>query len=52
MLEIKVKLKEGVQQEFEFIEGKSNWIDLRTAERTNETRRFQTHTIRIRIRAT
>lgn len=34
MLEIKVKLKEGVQQEFEFIEGKSNWIDLRTAERT------------------
>ncbi|CBH21709.1 SPbeta phage deoxyuridine 5'-triphosphate nucleotidohydrolase [Acetoanaerobium sticklandii] len=33
MLEIKVKLKEGVQQEFEFIEGKSNWIDLRTAER-------------------
>ena len=33
MLEIKVKLQEGVHQEFEFIEGKSNWIDLRTAER-------------------
>ncbi len=33
MFEIKVKLKDGVKQEFDFVEDKSNWIDLRSAEK-------------------
>ena len=31
-MKIKVRLKEDVVQEFELFEGKSNWIDLRSAE--------------------